>query len=94
MHDVGKDQTSPAFDLFISHASEDKDSVVRGLAAELTRGGVRVWYDELTLTLGDNLRRKIDEGLANSRYGVVVLSPHFFAKAWPQVELDALFARE
>lgn len=87
-------KTDPAFDVFISHASEDKDGVVRALAAELTRGGARVWYDELTLRIGDNLRRKIDEGLANSRFGVVVLSPSFFSKEWPQAELDALFARE
>lgn len=82
------------FDAFISHASEDKDTVVRDLAAELTRGGAKIWFDEWTLEIGDSLRRTIDRGLRNSRYGVVVLSPNFFAKEWPQAELDALFARE
>jgi len=82
------------FDVFISHASEDKDAFVRGLAAELVRLGLRVWYDEATLTLGDILRQKIDEGLAYSTFGVVVLSHAFFSKNWPQAELDALFARE
>jgi TIR domain-containing protein len=53
-----------------------------------------VWYDRFVLRLGDSLRRKIDEGLAQSRYGVVILSPHFFAKEWPQKELDGLVARE
>ncbi len=88
--------TAPAvrFDVFISHASEDKDDFVRPLAAELTRLGLRVWYDEWTLKLGDSLRQKIDEGLANSEYGVVVLSRSFFAKNWPKAELDGLFARE
>lgn len=83
-----------AFDVFISHASEDKDVFVRPLASELTRLGLRVWYDEATLTLGDSLRQKIDEGLSSSTYGVVILSPAFFAKNWPKAELDALFARE
>ncbi len=83
-----------AFDVFISHASEDKDAFVRPLAAELTRLGLRVWYDEATLTLGDSLRQKIDEGLSSSTYGAVILSPAFFAKNWPKAELDALFARE
>jgi hypothetical protein len=55
---------------------------------------LRVWFDEWTLKLGDSLRRKIDEGLRASAYGVVVLSPSFFAKNWPQAELDALFAIE
>jgi hypothetical protein len=82
------------FDVFISHASEDKDGFVRSLAAELSRLGLRVWYDEWTLRLGDSLRQKIDEGLTTSEYGVVVLSRSFFAKNWPQAELDALFARE
>ncbi len=82
------------YDVFISHATEDKDSFVRGLAAELSRLGVRVWFDEWTLKLGDSLRRMIDEGLRSSSFGVVVLSPSFFAKPWPQTELDGLFAIE
>lgn len=85
---------SVRYDVFISHASEDKNSFVRGLAAELTRLGLRVWFDEWTLKLGDSLRRRIDEGLRSSSFGVVVLSPSFFAKDWPQAELDGLFAIE
>ena len=79
-------------DFFISHASEDKDSFVRELATSLEKGGASVWYDEITLKVGDGLRRKIEQGLANSRFGIVVLSTHFFAKEWPQRELDGLFA--
>jgi len=82
------------WDIFISHASEDKKEVVRPLAKELKKLGLSVWYDELTLTIGDSLRRKIDYGLSKSKYGVVVLSRNFFSKEWPQKELDALVARE
>jgi len=82
------------YDLFISHASEDKDSFVRELAQQLKTSGLQVWYDEFTLTLGDSLRRSIDHGLANSRFGAVVLSPSFFKKEWPQKELDGLVSRE
>jgi len=82
------------FDVFISHASEDKDVFVRPLAAELVRLGLRVWYDEWTLKLGDSLRQRIDEGLVRSRFGVVVLSRDFFAKNWTNAELDGLFANE
>ena len=80
------------WDVFISHASEDKERVARPLAKLLRDAGLRVWIDESELQLGDSLRRKIDEGLAGSRYGVVVLSRSFFAKEWPQRELDALSA--
>jgi hypothetical protein len=40
------------------------------------------------LRLGDSLRRKIDQGIAHSAFGVVVLSSGFFAKNWAQYELD------
>jgi len=82
------------YDVFISHASEDKDDLVRPLAEALKALHVEVWYDEFALKLGDSLRRSIDKGLARSRYAVVVLSPAFFQKNWPQRELDGLVARE
>lgn len=81
-------------DVFISHASEDKDGFVRPLAEALAARGVRVWYDEFNLKVGDSLRRSIDRGLADSRYGIVVLSSPFFAKNWPQYELDGLVTKE
>lgn len=82
------------YHLFISHASEDKETVARPLFKALTAAGLKVWFDAATLKLGDSLRRKIDDGLAHSRYGVVILSPRFLAKEWPQRELDGLSARE
>ncbi len=82
------------YDAFISHASEDKDKLVKPLANALTRMEYRVWYDEFELRVGDSLRKSIDKGLLNSRYGIVVLSPAFFAKKWPQYELNGLNARE
>ncbi|WP_420608251.1 DUF1883 domain-containing protein [Novosphingopyxis sp.] len=81
------------FDVFISHASEDKDDVVRPLANALKAGGLSVWYDEFELRIGDSLRRKIDRGLAGSRFGVVVLSKSFFGRGWPEYELDGLVTR-
>jgi len=83
-----------AYDAFISHASEDKDEVARPLAEALRELGYSIWYDEFALKVGDSLRQEIDQGLAQSRFGVVVLSPSFFAKKWPQNELDGLVAKE
>jgi hypothetical protein len=82
------------WDAFVSHASEDKEAFVRPLAEALRSRGLKIWYDEFALTVGDSLRRSIDRGLARSRFGIVVLSPSFFAKEWPQKELDGLVARE
>jgi hypothetical protein len=87
-------ESDAEFDVFISHASEDKDDFVRPLAAMLSDMGLRVWYDESTLKIGDSLRRKIDHGLARSRFGIVVLSSTFFVKNWPQYELDGMVSLE
>ena len=87
------DSGGEVYDVFISHASEDKDEVVRPLAEALRSEGLRVWYDEFELRIGDSLRRKIDKGLASSRFGLVVLSPSFIAKGWTNYELDGLIAR-
>jgi hypothetical protein len=84
------DQDEREFDVFISHATEDKAAIVRPLAHELQERGLEVWYDEFELRVGDSLRRKIDGGIARSRFGVIVLSHAFFAKSWPQYELDGL----
>ena len=85
---------STMWDVFICHASEDKEDVARPLAKDLSEAGLKVWYDEFSLTIGDSLRRSIDEGLTKSSYGVVILSPAFFSKNWPQHELDGLVSRE
>ncbi|HVT11804.1 MAG TPA: toll/interleukin-1 receptor domain-containing protein [Fimbriimonadaceae bacterium] len=82
------------FDVFISHASEDKPQVVRPLTEALRASGVRVWLDEINIEWGESLNSAIDAGLARSRYGIVVLSPTFFAKSWPQRELDGLVQRQ
>lgn len=80
-------------DVFISHAGEDS-GVAGPLADELTNRGYKVWYDRYVLRVGDSLRRQIDDGLAKCRFGIVILSHSFFAKPWPQTELDGLAARE
>jgi hypothetical protein len=82
------------FDAFISHATEDKEALVRPLADALISAGHRIWYDEFQLKVGDSLRRSIDRGLVASRFGIVILSPSFFAKQWPQYELDGLVSKE
>jgi len=82
------------FDVFISHATEDKDEIARPLAEELQELGLKVWYDGFELQIGDSLRRRIDDGLVRSRFGIVVLSPAFFAKNWPQYELNGLVSKE
>jgi hypothetical protein len=82
------------FDAFLSHASEDKSTFVEPLAHELTKLGLKVWYDRFSLRVGDSLHDSIELGLSNSLYGVVVFSPAFFGKNWTRAELNGLFASE
>ena len=81
------------YDVFISHASEDKEDVARPLADALRADGLSVWYDDFSLRMGDSLRRSIDHGVSRSRFGVVILSRNFFRKNWTQYELDGLVTR-
>ena len=81
------------FDVFISHASEDKDTVARPLAEALKNNGLSVWYDEFELKIGDSLRRKIDKGIANSNFGIIIISRDFINKGWTNYELDGLITR-
>lgn len=81
------------WDVFISHASEDKEKIAAPLRDALAARGVTVWLDRTEMKIGHSLRRKIDEGIRSSRYGVVVLSQSFFAKGWTNHELDGLVTK-
>lgn len=89
-------QPEPEYDVFISHAWEDKKDFVDELADELRKAGFKVWYDTDKIKWGDSMRQKIDEGLSHSKFGIVVLSPSYIApgKYWTKAELDALFSLE
>lgn len=89
----GEEPIIRKYDVFISHASEDKDEVVRPLAHSLQEKQLKVWYDEFELKIGDSLRQKIDKGLANSRFGIVVLSKNFIKKGWTNYELDGIITK-
>jgi hypothetical protein len=81
--------------LFISHASEDKEAFVKGLADTLRANPkFDVWYDDYTLRLGDSLLESITKGLHSCDYGIVVVSPAFIPKRWTSNELNGLFALE
>jgi TIR domain len=79
--------------LFVSYASEDT-AFAQSLADQLQAADFEVWFAPYTLTIGDSLLRKISQGLSECDYGIVILSPSFFSKEWPQHELDGLFSLE
>lgn len=82
------------WDAFISHASEDKAGLVADLAKELSGRGLRIWYDDEVLQVGDSVRAAIDHGLAASEFGIVVISHSYMRKDWTKRELDGILALE
>ena len=93
---ASSNEESPEYDVFISHAWEDKEDFVEEFVQELESLGVKVWYDKNCIKWGDSMRAKIDEGLKKSRFGIAVLSPSYIAdgKYWTKAELDGLFQLE
>ncbi len=81
-------------DVFICHASEDKERFVQPFAETLRRLGVKVWYDDFALSVGDSVSQEIDRGIAGARYGIVVVSQALLCKPWPEHELRGLVTRD
>ena len=90
------EQDDVQYDVFVSHAWEDKESFVEEFVQELQKLNLRVWYDKKQIKWGDSMRAKIDEGLRKSKFGVAVLSPDYIkeGKYWTKAELDGLFQLE
>jgi|TARA_B110000967_G_C18446050_1_gene345557 hypothetical protein len=82
------------WDVFVSHASEDKDLIVRQLADILEKLQIKIWYDEFSLKIGDSLSKSIDEGLQKSRFGIIIISKYFLAKRWTDYEYRSLLSKE
>ncbi len=76
---------TPAYDVFISHASEDT-AWCEKLVKRLQKYGLKVWFDEFQVRAGSSLSNAINDGLANSRRVVIVMTPDYFAKDRTQVE--------
>lgn len=93
---MNEENEKPEYDVFISHAWEDKEDYVDDFVKDLNSLGVTTWYDKSQILWGDSMRKKIDEGLKKSRFGIVILSPNYIAegKYWTKAELDGLFQLE
>lgn len=78
------------FDVFISHASEDKDGFVKDFCNKLKLENIKFWYDEYEIGWGESVLRKINQGLEKSKFAIVVLSKSFLNKKWTNAELEAV----
>ncbi len=80
---------------FISHDSEDKETVAKLIAIHLQKMLCPVWYDEFSLKVGDNLRESIERGLKECKKCILIISPSFIKnKGWVKTEFDSIFTRQ
>lgn len=89
-------ESNEEYDVFVSHAWEDKEGFVDEFVAELEKLDIKVWYDKQRIKWGDSMRARIDNGLKKSKFGIAVISPDYIAdgKYWTKAELDGLFQLE
>jgi hypothetical protein len=85
-------------DVFLCHAWDDRQGAAKELHDLLELRGVRVWFSEKDVGLGVPLLRAIDKGLANSRVGIVLVTPALLRRLPTEgiadKELSALLAGE
>jgi hypothetical protein len=86
--------TEITYDVFISHAFEDKNDFVDELAFALKEKGLKVYYSGFELKIGDSITDSVNNALKTSKYGIVIISPIYLEKHWAMQEFNALFAQE
>lgn len=82
------------YDVFVSHANDNKEEFVNVLTAGLSRLDISIWYDANILDWGDNWKLQIANGLKKCRFGIVVISPEFLGREWTEKELNELLQRQ
>jgi RES domain-containing protein len=83
-----------SFDIFISHASEDKKAIVNPIVEQMKIYGLKYWYDIEQIKWGDSITRKINHGLKNSRFILAVLTINYLNKPWAMQELESVLNKE
>lgn len=91
MDEINRDRS---WDVFISHASEDKEELATPLANSLNRKGLNVWYDDAIMKIGASQKKEIDNGLQYSKFGVIIISKNYIRKDWTIYEYRKLYDRQ
>lgn len=82
------------YDVFVSHASADKENYVQELQESFKKLGIKIFYDADTIEWGDDWERKIKNGLEKCRYGVIVVTKNFYNRIWTEKELKSFLIRQ
>ncbi len=92
--DNGSPPQKIGYDVFVSHATKDKIPYVNDLYKELKKLEVKIFYDQVELSWGDNWKRRILEATKRSEFAIIVISKNFFDREWTERELKAFLSRQ
>lgn len=87
-------KTLPEYDVFISHASKDKEALVEELYQSLKTLGISIFYDKESLEWGDKWKDKILDGTKKAEFAIIVISENFFGREWTEKELNEFLNRQ
>lgn len=82
------------YDVFVSHASADKLEYVGELNKMLQHLGISIFYDDESISWGDDWKQKILDGVNKSEFAIVVISDNFFGREWTEIELDEFLTQQ
>ena len=89
-----KARTLPEYDVFLSHANQDKAEIVDELYESLEKLGISIFYDKETLEWGDNWKKRILEGTQKAEFAIIIISDNFFGREWTEKELSEFLGRQ
>jgi len=79
--------------IFLSYSSRDKDLAMR-IATDLKSHSIKVWFDEWEIHIGNSISQKIERGLEDADFVVVLLTKHSVNSGWVQKEWQAKIGEE
>ena len=82
------------FDVFISHASEDKETIARPIYEACARRGIKAFLDEAHIGWGESFTAKINTALGAARTVLCIISPVSVTKEWPLAEVNAALSMD
>lgn len=87
-------KTLPEYDVFISHANQDKEDLIEKLYQSLQKLGISIFYDKESLEWGDNWKERILNGTKKAEFAIIVISENFFDREWTERELSEFLNRQ
>ena len=87
-------KTLPEYDVFISHANQDKEELIEELYQSLQKLGISIFYDKESLEWGDNWKERILNGTKKAEFAIIVISENFFDREWTERELSEFLNRQ